>query len=221
MKNDRKIIDYFAVPVIQFKCEKHDQYVDKWPNWDRRVRQPDGWQCDVNSSFPQLTNDDPYIDQTSADELEKDLLFQIKKVLGQYNLSTDVLFHAFWYNAYYEKQGQESHMHLSPININPTWSGIYFAKNCFKHQLSFHRNDFSIKSQGYFDVSNSQLRKYYEDTVATDFADGDIVLFPPHLHHSVRVGKANEEQQRLTFSFNLDSAANIEFRRQTLGEGAM
>jgi ectoine hydroxylase-related dioxygenase (phytanoyl-CoA dioxygenase family) len=112
-------------------------------------------------------------------------------------------------------------MHLSPININPTWSGIYFAKNCFQHQLSFHRNDFSLKTQGYFDVSNSQLRKYYEDTVETDFSDGDMVLFPPHLHHSVRVGKTNEEQQRLTFSFNLDSAANVEFRRQTIGEGAM
>ena len=37
-----------------------------------------------------------------------------------------------------------------------------------------------------------------------DFETGEIVLFPPHLHHAVKVDSRNKEHQRLTFSFNLE-----------------
>ena len=218
MKNAKEILGLFATPVIRFKFEKHEEYVDKWENWDKDERQPVGWQCGVNTSFPQVEKDDPYAPMEVVEQLEKDLLFHIKKVLRSYSLSSDVMFHAFWYNAYYTKQGQESHHHLPEHGVAPVWSGVYFAKNCLPNQFSFQRTEFSLRSQGALDYSNSPLRKYYEDVYTSKFTDGDIVLFPPHLHHCVKVkGKTNETEQRLTFSFNIDNVGAVEYRRKVLG----
>lgn len=218
MKHDREILGLFATPVIRFKFEKHEEYYDKWGNWKRDARQPDGWQCEVNTSFPSFESDDPYAPVDVVDNLKDDLLFQIKKVLRSYNLSNNVMFHAFWYNAYYTEQGQELHHHLPEGNVSPVWSGVYFAKNCLDKQFSFVRTEFSLRSQGAIEYANSQLRKYYEDIWQSDFGDGDIVLFPPHLHHKVMVkDKHNQTEQRLSFSFNVDNVEAVEYRRKVLG----
>ena len=47
------------------------------------------------------------------------------------------------------------------------------------------------------------MRTFYDEFYPTGFTDGDIVLFPPHLHHSVKVDEKNAKDQRLTFSFNI------------------
>ena len=218
MRNNTEILSLFATPVIKFKFEKHDEYVDKWENWDKKDRQPIGWQCGVNTSFPQVEQDDPYAPMDVVNQLEKDLLFQIKKVHKLYNLSSNLMFHSFWYNAYYTNQGQETHHHLPEHSSAPVWSGVYFAKNCFSNQFSFVKTEFSLRSQGLLDVSNSPLRKYYEEVSNGDFRDGDVVLFPPHVHHCVKVkDKTNTTEQRLTFSFNIDNVDAIEYRKKVLG----
>ena len=184
---DIEIINLFATPVIRFKFEKHDEYVDKWENWKKDERQPIGWQCGVNTSFPQVEQDDPYAPMDVVNQLQKDLLFHIKKVHKLYNLSSDIMFHAFWYNAYYVNQGQETHHHLPEHGCAPVWSGVYFAKNCFKNQFSFVKTEYSLRSQGLMNYSNSPLRKFYEEVYNGEFTDGDVVLFPPHLQHCVKV----------------------------------
>ena len=219
MRNNREIVEFFAIPVIKFSFPKHLEYVSKWQNWERCARQPNGWSCEVNTSFPDVDDNDPFIDMDLVKQLKGDLLFEIKKTLKSYTLDPDIVFHAFWYNAYYTQQGQEKHHHLADHNNNPIWSGVYFAKNCHSGQFAFHKNDFSLRTQGYFDVTNSPLRRYYEDVTPTKFADGDIVLFPPHLHHAVKVDEKNRDEQRLTFSFNIDSVAAMNFRRDHLKPG--
>ena len=215
---DIEVLGLFATPVIKFKFEKHDEYVDKWENWKKDDRQPIGWQCAVNTSFPQVEQDDPYAPMDVVNQLQKDLLFHIKKVHKLYNLNTNIVFHAFWYNAYYVNQGQEIHNHLPENGCAQLWSGVYFAKNCLKNQFTFTNTEYSLRSQGLMDYSNSPLRKFYVDTYNGDFSDGDIVLFPPHLHHSVKVKeKTNETEQRLTFSFNIDSIDALEYRQKVLG----
>ena len=215
---DIEVIGLFATPVIRFKFEKHDEYVDKWENWKKDERQPIGWQCGVNTSFPQVQQDDPYAPMEVVNQLEKDLLFHIKKVHKLYNLSSNIMFHAFWYNAYYVNQGQETHHHLPEHGSAPVWSGVYFAKNCFKNQFSFVKSEYSLRSQGLMNYSNSPLRKFYEEVYNGEFNDGDVVLFPPHLGHCVKVkDKTNETEQRLTFSFNIDNKDALEYRQKVLG----
>lgn len=214
MKNN-EVIELFSTPIIRFKFEKHDEYHAKWENWDVVKRQPRSWQCELNTSFPQVQQDDPYAPMEAVNQLQKDLLFQVKKLHKSYGLMTEIVFYNFWYNAYYAGQGQEWHSHLPEYGLAPIWSGVYFAKNCLPGQFAFQKTDLSMKTQGPINVQSSSLRKYYDDTYITNFADGDVVLFPPHLNHCVKLSDdENVTDQRLTFSFNADSVRSLEFQNE-------
>jgi hypothetical protein len=214
MKNT-EVIELFSTPIIKFRFEKHDEYNDKWDNWDVVKRQPRSWQCELNTSFPQVQQDDPYAPMEAVNQLQKDLLFQVKKLHKSYGLMTEIVFYNFWYNAYYAGQGQEWHNHLPEAGLAPIWSGVYFAKNCLPGQFAFQKTDLSMKTQGPINVQSSPLRKYYDDNYITNFVDGDVVLFPPHLNHCVKLSDdQNVTDQRLTFSFNADSVRSLEFQNE-------
>jgi len=212
-----EVLNLFATPVLSFKFEKHDEYVDKWSDWDRDDRRPDGWQCNVNTSFPQVEQDDPYAPMEIVNQLEVDLLANIKKIHYEYGLSLYIKFERFWYNGYYTNQGQEAHHHLSSTDLHsPVWAGVYFAKNCLPGQFQFVKTDYSLRSQGLLNFMDSELNEYYDETYRSNFTDGDIVLFPPHLHHCVRVNDDyNTNKQRLTFSFNVDDVDAINIRNNS------
>ena len=40
--------------------------------------------------------------------------------------------------------------------------------------------------------------------------DGDIILFPPYLEHSVKSKQKPKDDMRMTFSFNIDVSLNLE-----------
>ena len=40
MKDDKEILGLFPTPVIRFKFEKHEEYVDKWENWEKDELNP-------------------------------------------------------------------------------------------------------------------------------------------------------------------------------------
>ena len=122
------------------------------------------------------------------------------------NHTKNIVLYNFWYNAYYEGQGQELHHHLAEDNNNPFWCGIYFAKNCFNSQLKFKRSDYSLRTQQPYDFHQTSLADYYRDTWPSGIPDGYICLFPPHLQHSVTIGEENRDKMRLTFSFNIQLA---------------
>ena len=215
-----QIIDLFATPVIAFKFEKHDEYVTKWQNWEKEDNTPEGWNCSLYTSFPNVKSNDPKIPKDLISNLKEDLLFNIKKTLLKHRLSERLEYQTFWYNAYYQGQSQEPHNHLlAPVQgIPPTWSGVYFAKNCLPKQFRFHRTDLSPWTQNMFNISKSPLEKYYNSKYYTEFADGDVILFPPHLLHSVKVTEPlNVENQRLTFAFNLDNYYTESYEKQVIG----
>ena len=198
-----EIIELFPTYVLKFKFEKHDQYVDNWDNWEQCGRQPKSWQCEVNTSYPQVQQDDPYAPMDIVEELKKDLQFQVKKLHKSYRLHTNIAFYNFWYNAYYEGQGQEPHNHLSVPGKDPFWCGVYFAKNCFPGSFFFIKTEYSHRIQQPFNYRDTPMNKYYDEFYSTEYSDGDLIIFPPHLHHSVKVGSPNRSEQRLTFSFNI------------------
>lgn len=191
----------FSTPVIVTLFPKHKQY--QWKSFERVNRKPREWLTPVNTSFPEIKNDDPYIDKYTSDNLKKDILEHLEKVFQCHNMPHKVNYTDFWYNAYYEGDAQELHDHLSHDNNNPYWCGIYFAKNCFPGQLAFQHKNHSLRLQQRYDHASSKLADFYQDTWAPSIQDGMIMLFPPHLTHGVRAGIENRNEMRLTFSFNL------------------
>ena len=196
-------LSLFPTPVIQTRFECHDKYVNKFGNWGEIDRKPKAWHVSLNTSFPEIRPDDPYVSEEIVNNLKNDIMFQVKKVNNDRGISTNLEYQCFWYNAYYTKQGQEPHNHLSQKGEDPLWSGVYFAKNCFPGSFTFVKTEYSHRSQQWFDYQSTKMRAYYDEFYPTTFGDGDLVLFPPHLHHAVQVDERNAEDQRLTFSFNI------------------
>lgn len=194
-------VPLFSVPIIVTKFNDHEKY--NIESFEKVVRKPKDWTCSVNTSFPRTQKDDPYISQEKSNEIKNSITEHLQNVFECYNMPTDINLTQFWYNAYYEGQSQELHNHLAPNNLNPFWSGIYFAKNCFPGQLQFSRNEYSMRTQQPFDYRKSAIADYYSDYWKVDIPDGHICLFPPHLYHTVSVGEENRDKMRLTFSFNL------------------
>ena len=197
-------LSLFSTPVLHAKFDEHSKYVDKFDNWGEIDRKPKSWHVPLNTSFPNIESDDPYVSEEIVNNLKDDIMFQVKKMNRDRGMPfLDLHYQAFWYNAYYEKQGQEPHNHLSVVGEDPLWSGVYFAKNCFPGSFYFIRTEYSHRTQQWFDYVKSKMRPFYDEFYPTGFTDGDLVLFPPHLHHSVKVDEKNAKDQRLTFSFNI------------------
>ena len=208
------VLDLFATPVIETQFDAHRKYEAEFGNWEKRDRKPEQWHVPLNTSFPDVGPDDPYVSSDVVDSLKKDIMFQVKKVMLSNKMPTDLEYTSFWYNAYYEGQGQEPHNHLTVNGQDPFWCGVYFAKNCFPGTFYFVRTEYSHRTQQSFNHQNTPLRQYYEEFYPTPYCDGHLILFPPHLHHSVKVGAPNKSDQRLTFSFNL-SHTNETYSRDT------
>ena len=194
-------VPLFSTPIIVTKFNDHEKYnIESFEKVDRR---PKYWNNPVNTSFPGEEDDDPYISRETLDQIKNSITEQVKDVFDIYNIPKDIILYNFWYNAYYEGQGQELHNHIAQDNFNPFWCGVYFAKNCFNHQFKFRRSDLSLRTCQPFDFHQTCLADYYRDVWASGIPDGYICLFPPHLDHKVTVGKENRDKMRLSFSFNI------------------
>ena len=206
-----------ATPLLICDFEKHEQYSKRFHNFEKVDRKPEGWHVSINTSFPNVLENDSYIDRSLVSDLKKDLYRQVQKLLQSYKLQDSIFFESFWYNASYAGQGQEIHNHCAVNNLHPYWSGIYFAKNVTYDSFSFTRTDVSLKSQQPADYLNSALVPYYLDWEhipcsnknMNKIIDGTIILFPPHVYHSVKTPDYNtKDRMRLSFSFNI--SLNIE-----------
>tara|TARA_X000000368_G_C22929446_1_gene666881 strand:+ start:376 stop:1059 length:684 start_codon:yes stop_codon:yes gene_type:complete len=194
-------VPLFSTPIIVTKFNDHEKY--EIESFDKVDRRPEFWDSSVNTSFPGMEKDDPYISQETLDKIRNSILEQVKDVFEIYNMPRDIVMYNFWYNAYYEGQGQELHNHLGEDNYNPFWCGVYFAKNCFNSQFKFRRSDHALRTQQPFNFHQTRLVEYYRDMWPSGIPNGYICLFPPHLLHKVVVGKENRDKMRLSFSFNI------------------
>lgn len=195
-----ELIPLFSVPVIKFGFTKHNQY--RFPSIARSERIPSGWDLSLNSSFPFIEDDDPFVDPQTRDNLKRDILDDATKVLTKLKISSGVEYSAFWYNVYHENQGQELHDHLAgPSEVNDYWSGIYYNKNA--SPTTFHNTHKYMKTCAPPLIrDDSMMHRYYYDMYEPPVEDGDVILFPPWVNHEV-VPDPNQNKMRLTFSFNL------------------
>ncbi len=192
----------FSTPLLVGSFPHHVKHKKRFKNFNKVDRRPSTWTQPLNTSFPNVTSDDPFVSNDDIMALKSDILIYLKSVMRKYNMPEDVFYADFWYNAYYNGDGQEMHDHLSEVNHNPFWSGIYFCRNCHTGSLTLTRRDQSNRLQQACNWNNTdpQLAQHYEPTVDPQIDDGTIILFPPHVYHQV---KYNSDQMRLTFSFNI------------------
>ena len=196
-------IPIFSTPLLIKKFSKHEEYTERIKLFERSSKLPPYWICDVYTSFPFLEENDEHYGEIALD-LKRDMLDEVKEMMREYDIPDNVNIDHFWYNGYYDGQGQENHNHLCAKNIfNPLWSGVYFHRNCYQGSFTFYKSDHSLRTQQTIDWDQTKLAGYYHEYLNIPMNDGDIMLFPPHMMHSVKVDERNSVNQRLTFSFNV------------------
>jgi hypothetical protein len=204
MLKNYKITDIYSVPIIKIKFKQHKKY--KFEDIEKKERYPGHWQIPLNTTFPNIIQSDEFIDLETISNLKCDIKKSIDKVLKKLNYPTNYYFHDFWYNIYHINQGQEPHNHLPSNEVelrNVYWSGIYYAKNSTPTTFHIPTSWITpILSEDIFALDEYERNKLYSHTVSPKVSDGEIVLFPAFLFHSVPLRK-EKDQMRLTFAFNL------------------
>jgi hypothetical protein len=193
-----EFIGLFPVPIIKFKFLKHEDYF--FDELEKKSNKPNGWIRDVNSSFPNILDNDIIIPPNFRDKLKKEILEEIIQIFHNLNMPNKIEYDGFWYNIYHIGQGQERHCHLNRIDRKFSyWSGIYYNKN--STPTVFHRPDMGFRTQAFPGHEQSRIKECYYSYQKVDVDEGDIILFPPYLDHEVLEKKDNNT--RITFSFNL------------------
>ena len=132
-----ELIPLFSVPVIKFKFSKHNNY--NFPTIRRQERIPDGWELSLNSTYPEIEDDDPLVPREMRESMERDLYLDTRAVLKRLDVSYDNIFiKDLWYNVYHEDQGQEPHDHLGNAG-DPSLHighGIYYNRGSITNKVS-------------------------------------------------------------------------------------
>ena len=194
------LIGLFPIPIIKIEFKNHYKY--NFPEIERKDNRPEGWEESCNSSFPGIGDDDVIVPPSVRDSLKKDLIDTFVEVFLQLKIPTDIDIFDFWYNIYHEHQGQESHRHIPMVGgTTPFWSGIYYNKNA--SPTKFYRDDKFCQMQLFTGYEKSQMAYPLSPDCSPDVKDGDIILFPPYLEHSVKSQSQHKDRMRMTFSFNV------------------
>mgnify|MGYP003130045975 CR=1 FL=1 len=200
MSNNFEMIGLFPVPFLRIKFKDHYKY--NFSEVEKRDQKPEGWVDSVYTTFPDIPDDDLIVPPIVRDSLMKDLKDAIVDVFREINLPSNIKFLNLWYNIYHDNQGQERHVHFSDIGKTvPFWSGIYYNKNASPTKF-FNINDMS-ETQKFRGFEETALSTCLAEGYFPPVEDGDIVLFPPYLPHSVASKFEHKNKMRMTFSFNI------------------
>ena len=200
MSNNFELIGLFPIPVIKIKFEDHYKY--NFPEVEKKDNKPDDWNCSVYTTFPNIQDDDPIVSPSVRDSLMSDLTDTFVKVFLELNIPNKISMHDFWYNIYHDNQGQEQHAHLPEVGGTlPFWSGIYYNKN--PSPTNFIRSDITYRTHLFPGYDKTALASPLAAEFSPDVEDGDILLFPPYLLHSVKSLPKHKNKMRMTFSFNI------------------
>ena len=201
MSNNFEMIGLFPVPLLKIKFKDHHKY--NFPEVEKKEKKPDSWVKSLHTTFPYIPDDDLIVPPMVRDSLMRDLKDAVVEVSQELNIPTNIYFLQLWYNIYHDNQGQEKHTHLcevgSPLSL---WSGVYYNKNASPTQ--FFRSDSSYKTQLFKGYEQSLLAPCLAHNSSPGVEDGDILLFPPYLAHSVQSKPQHKDKMRMTFSFNID-----------------
>ena len=187
----------FCTPLITFSFSKHSKY--NFADVEKSDRRPYGWTTSINSSFPNIKDDDPVVSPEIRDNLMADLKEEMVENFREMKIPDKFKYENFWYNIYHDTQGQEPHSHLNGCLAKPPyWCGIYYNKRA--SPTTFIRPDTNNRIHK-FPHKSDFFQNYFADTLRPDLNDGDVILFPPYLQHCVE--PSTSATMRMTFSFNI------------------
>ena len=200
MSKNFETIGLFPVPIIKIKFKDHHKYY--FAEVEKKDRKPDAWVDSVHITFPNIPDDDLVVYPMIRDSLKIDLKSSIVEVFQQLNLPINIEFLQLWYNIYHDNQGQERHNHLCGVGNSPSlWSGVYYNKNA--SPTKFFNGNAMINTQKFRGCEETALSACLAEGHFPPVEDGDILLFPPYLEHSVESKPQHKDSMRMTFSFNI------------------
>ena len=200
MSNNFEMIGLFPVPFLKIKFKDHHKY--DFAEVEKKDQKPDAWVESVHTTFPNIRDDDVVVSPMIRDSLKIDLKSSIVEVFEQLNLPINIEFLQLWYNIYHDNQGQEKHNHFSQVGqLVPFWSGIYYNKNA--SPTKFFNGNAMINTQKFRGCEETALSACLAEGHFPPVEDGDILLFPPYLEHSVESKPQHKDSMRMTFSFNI------------------
>ena len=200
MSKNFEPLGLFPIPLLRIKFKDHYKY--NFPEVEKKDQKPDSWVDSVHTTYPFIEDDDPLVPYVLRERLKKDLYDSIRETFEQINLPTNIEFMQLWYNIYHDNQGQEKHTHLSGVG-EPVlfWSGIYYNRNA--SPTKFINQNFMVNTQKFSGFEKTPLAACLADSYNPPVEDGDIILFPPYLEHSVASTPEHKNKMRMTFSFNI------------------
>ena len=200
MLKNFETIGLFPVPLLKIKFKDHYKY--NFPEVEKKDKKPDSWVDSVHTTFPAIPDDDLMVPPMVRGSLMRDLKDAVVEVSQELNIPTNIYFLQLWYNIYHDNQGQEKHSHLSEVGSPlPLWSGVYYNKNA--SPTRFFRSDKLYQTQLFEGYKQSGLAACLAESGEFPVEDGDILLFPPYLEHSVESKPQHKNSMRMTFSFNI------------------
>jgi len=201
MSNNFELISIFPTGLIKIKFKDHYKY--NFPDIEKKVNKPPEWQCSVNTSFPYIDEHDTLVPPIVKRNLMADIKTSIVEVFKELDMPTNIDIQQFWYNTYRDHQGQEKHNHLTWVGSkNLYWCGIYYNKN--SSPTKFHRDPGWYECQRFPNYQNSPMDYVLSGICSPPVEDGDILLFPSWINHSVESQPYHKDKMRMTFSFNID-----------------
>lgn len=186
----QRIYKYHLDPteIKKYMLERYNSYKDFSVNGT-----PDGWFCNVRTefegAFPQELSDN-----------YTEIMQQWKKDIG---LSEKPYIYEIWLNTYEHSHYQEPHTHLPGF-----YSAIHYVKFDPREHESTHfcnpqHDIYAFMFDGSF--MDERLNPHLQETTNLCVEEGDLIIFPSHLKHSVP--KNDSKELRMTVSFNINRVA--------------
>ena len=144
-----------------------------------------GWHSDYN-----MQNKDEYKD------LVNELNLMQNEILKEENLVENSILTTMWANINYVGSSNKSHIHP-----NSLWSGVYYVKtqkNCGSLVLEDPRiAGLMIKPQ----YKSSTIQRHQASEIKIEPIEGNCIMFPAWLFHSVDINNSNDKRISVSFNF--------------------
>jgi hypothetical protein len=212
--NTSRVIPIFPVKYFQDSVENNDEIktllVDKIMNDVQELKIPEGWF--TNKLMTSFSGEKPGKeiffgeDKTYHSVLEPKYAKCIDNFFGNGQIPYRVVIDEIWYNCYTDGEYQEQHDHLSrrsPDQVGPHFSCIHFLSfDKTRHKpVRFHDPIEQIRSTS-IDIESLQygeVNEYHHP----DIEEGDFIMFPSHLIHSVCPSPKTLDYPRITIAMNI------------------
>ena len=200
------VVDHDIFPVRYYQVsmpgndELKDLFVDKIVEDSKELITPKGWLTDkLRTSFDgEPKGKEIFFGED--DTLQNVLTAKYSKLIGgvfdaRYRIKIDEI----WYNVYMNGEWQEEHHHIGGGLHNPHFSCIHFLSYDRKRHVPVRFKDPMAQIRN---LGIELDRNDYDEVWEPNIYEGDLLMFPSWLVHSVRPGPPTPDYPRITIAFN-------------------